>query len=91
MWRAFFLAMGISMVIVGAQFLVVERVVLATESPAASAPANDQRYLFGGPNNTASFSRGKEVVPPSWAPWSLMSAGAVVIIYSFTIPKRVAS
>lgn len=31
-----------------------------------------------------------DVVPPEWAPWSLMSAGAVIILYSFTIPKRMA-
>ncbi|QDS97460.1 hypothetical protein [Adhaeretor mobilis] len=26
--------------------------------------------------------------PPAWAPWSLMGGGAVVILYSFTIPRR---
>ncbi len=31
-----------------------------------------------------------DVTPPEWAPWSLMSAGAVIILYSFTIPKRIA-
>ena len=31
----------------------------------------------------------KEFVPPEWAPWSLMASGAVVVLYSFTIPKRV--
>jgi hypothetical protein len=30
-----------------------------------------------------------EIVPPDWAPWSLMGAGAVVMLYSFTIPQRV--
>lgn len=29
--------------------------------------------------------------PPEWAPWSLMAGGAVVVIYSFTIPRRVGS
>ena len=29
------------------------------------------------------------ISPPDWAPWSLMGAGAVVVLYSFTIPKRV--
>ena len=29
------------------------------------------------------------VVPPNWAPWSLMAGGAVVVLYSFTIPRRV--
>ena len=31
----------------------------------------------------------KEIVPPEWAPWSLMGGGLVVVLYSFTIPKRV--
>ena len=31
----------------------------------------------------------REVVPPDWAPWSLLAAGAVVMLYSFTIPQRV--
>lgn len=31
----------------------------------------------------------KEVNPPEWAPWSLMAGGAVVVLYSFTIPRRV--
>jgi hypothetical protein len=30
-----------------------------------------------------------EIVPPDWAPWSLLAAGAVVSLYSFTIPMRV--
>jgi hypothetical protein len=33
----------------------------------------------------------REIVPPDWAPWSLMGAGAVVMLYSFTIPQRVNS
>ena len=31
----------------------------------------------------------REVIPPDWAPWSLLAAGAVVMLYSFTIPQRV--
>ena len=30
-----------------------------------------------------------EIVPPDWAPWSLLASGAVVTLYSFTIPRRV--
>lgn len=29
----------------------------------------------------------RDVQPPEWAPWSLLSAGAVVVLYSFTLPK----
>ena len=31
----------------------------------------------------------REVAPPEWAPWSLIAGGAVVVLYSFTIPQRV--
>jgi hypothetical protein len=34
-------------------------------------------------------STSREVIPPEWAPWSLLGAGAVVMLYSFTIPQRV--
>jgi hypothetical protein len=30
----------------------------------------------------------RELVPAEWAPWSLLSAGAVVILYSFTLPQK---
>ncbi|MEM8943878.1 MAG: hypothetical protein AAGD11_01750 [Planctomycetota bacterium] len=30
----------------------------------------------------------EDLVPPEWAPWSLMGTGAVVVLYSFTIPRR---
>ena len=33
----------------------------------------------------------KVVAPPDWAPWSLMGGGAVVVLYSFTFPRRVAA
>jgi hypothetical protein len=33
----------------------------------------------------------REIVPPEWAPWSLIGGGAVVVLYSFTIPRRVAA
>ncbi|MCC7473822.1 MAG: hypothetical protein IT425_00380 [Pirellulales bacterium] len=33
----------------------------------------------------------REIIPPDWVPWSLLGAGAVVVLYSFTIPQRVGS
>lgn len=29
-----------------------------------------------------------EFAPPDWVSWSLLSAGAVTMLYSFTIPRR---
>ena len=86
MWRAFFLACGISLLIIGAQCLVVERVVLAHGK--GGAQTQNSEYLFGGESTPTAVGK-KDIIPPDWAPWSLMAAGAVVMIYSFTIPKRV--
>jgi hypothetical protein len=83
MWRGFFLAVGITSCILGAECLVFERAVLASPSQ-PSTPAAIGSY------SEQPAAGGKEFVPPEWAPWSLLSAGAVVILYSFTIPRRVA-
>ena len=69
MWRAFFLAVGVFIVALGAESLLIERALWSTGQGAAV----------------------RQLTPPEWAPWSLLSAGAVVIIYSFTIPRRVRS
>jgi hypothetical protein len=74
MWRAFFLAVGITAAVVGAQCLVLDRAVLVKQNPATP----------GGPPPM------REIVPPEWAPWSLISGGAVVVLYSFTVPRKLA-
>ena len=80
MWRAFFLAVGISLCVLGAECMVVDEAVIS-RSP---APAMATSYGPTPPNS----GRSRVVKPPEWAPWSLMSAGAVVILYSFTLPQR---
>jgi hypothetical protein len=82
MWRAFFLAIGFFIMLLGVQCLGVERVSLKIqEPPVPSDSIFDSEPKPGGP---------KQIVPPPWAPWSLLSSGAVMCLYSFTIPKRVA-
>ena len=81
MWRALFLAIGTFLIILGGEFLATERVLLkAREDPPKAGPFDMQPKL--GANKT--------VVPPNWAPWTLLSTGAVTCIYSFTLPKKVA-
>jgi hypothetical protein len=78
MLRAFFLATGICCLILGLECLVVEKAELKGG---------------GGTNSATNFARQampgyREIEPPEWAPWSLMSVGAVVMLYTFTIPKK---
>jgi hypothetical protein len=50
------------------------------------ALAVDKAVLKVSPNSQSTW---REVMPPDWVPWSLLGAGAVVMLYSFTIPQRV--
>lgn len=85
MWRALFLAIGISLCIFGAECLAVDRFELAGEAPPPSeaTPAT----LFGSPPPPPLSSR-RDWSPPEWAPWSFLSAGAVIILYSLTINRQ---
>ncbi len=79
MRRAFFFAIGIFVFLLGAQCLAVDKFVLKSRLP---PPPPKNTWLSGdqpkvGPN--------RELVPPDWAPWTLMSTGAVVCLYSYTV------
>lgn len=84
MWRAFFLAIGIYMCILGAECLAVEKFEMAKKG-AAPQPGSPATLFGSAPNPIAPKS---DVVPPEWAPWSLLSAGAVIILYSLTINRQ---
>ncbi|OHB70539.1 MAG: hypothetical protein A2V70_18625 [Planctomycetes bacterium RBG_13_63_9] len=81
MWRALFLAIGIYLMILGVECLGVEKANLKIrdDPPPPVSPWDTEAKV--GPQMT--------ITPPRWAPWSLMSSGAVVCLYSFTIPRRV--
>lgn len=74
MWRAFFLSVGIFVFVMGAECLGVEKFVLKPRIEMV-----DGEVVRSGPKRV--------LTPPDWAPWSLMSTGAVVCLYCFTVPK----
>lgn len=74
MWRALFISLGIYAVILGVECLLIERAVLAKRE----APNANQQAAVAN----------RDFIPPDWAPWSLMSTGAVTMLYSVTLPKR---
>lgn len=76
MWRSLFLALGAVACILGAEALVLDKAVLRSKAPTTTGVMADP-------------SARREIVPPEWAPWSLLSAGAVTMLYSFTVPNRV--
>ena len=82
MWRSFFLAIGIFLMIFGLECLGVERVTLrAHDDPPPSVLGFD---------NSQKEGPASQFTPAPWMPWSFLASGAVVCLYSFTIPKRMA-
>jgi hypothetical protein len=82
MWRALFLAIGFFLMILGVQCLGIEKINLRMhDAPPAPVSPFDTEQKTGAQ---------KQIMPPPWAPWSLLSSGAVMCLYSFTIPRRVA-
>jgi len=78
MWRALFLGIGVYLMLAGAQCLTVDRVVWR----GSPEPASSSMPFVKQP------PKANDVAPEPWIPWCLLSAGAVVCLYSFTIPKR---
>ncbi len=82
MWRAFFLSIGLFMALLGGQCLGIQKFTLKYRE----RPVVTQGGLLDG--KTVHPGAQKVLVPPAWAAWSLMATGAVVCLYSFTLPRR---
>lgn len=93
MWKAFFFAFGVSLIILGVECFLVDQVEVTrlkrrTETPQANT-------LFGQPQaKPASFvtpiqrDGSFKYQPKEWVPWSLLAIGTVVLIYTCTLPGR---
>ena len=84
MWRPFFLALGITIIFLGMECLVVEKAIMADEFAKTVTP-NADPYAY---EPVVATKVKREFSPPEWAPWSLMSVGAVVVLYSMTLTKK---
>lgn len=78
MWRSFFIAIGLYAVILGLECLVIDKAILAGREKAPKS-------AFG---LRSAEPPAREIAPSDWAPWSLLSGGAVTMLYSVTIPNR---
>jgi len=93
MFRAFLIAIGISMCIVGGECLVVDQAVVTYPHKGkknskmlsyAQDPFDPQS--FNSPALDSGMAR-REFKPPEWAPWSLLSGGVVVGLYALTVQR----
>lgn len=70
MWRAFFLAVGMFLLVAGVESMAIESAAIANPGDEGSGPT------------VVTFT------PREWVPWSLVSAGAVTMLYSYTLPQK---
>jgi hypothetical protein len=82
MRKAIVLAIGTFLIVFGVQCLGVETFHLRLRG----APA-EQYFPF---NKTPQLGPQKTWAPPNWMPWSLMGTGAIICLYTYTLPKHMA-
>lgn len=83
MWRAFFSAVGIVLVILGIECLLIDSAVLAA-GVVDDPMALQQNTMFGG---QLANTQNRVFRPAEWIPWSLLASGAVVLIYSISLRR----
>jgi hypothetical protein len=95
MFRAFLIAIGISMCIVGGECLVVDQAVVTYRNRSKKnavkatddAPSPFWQHSSVSPEPISGVVR-REIKPPEWAPWSLLSGGVVVALYALTVHRE---
>ena len=83
MAKAFFLAVGLSLCLLGGECFVVEKAVLAAKAKPKEA-AKSNSFLVG----TSTAPKKRVIKTPEWAPWTFLSAGAVIVLYSITLTRN---
>jgi hypothetical protein len=84
MWRAFFSAIGIVLLILGVECLLIDSAVLAAGVVDDPMPIQNSS-IFGG--STPQMASNRIFRPAEWIPWSLLASGAVVLLYSVSIRR----
>ena len=88
MWRALFLAVGAGLLMLGVEALALDHAVVAPDSLLGKRLQEEQseavrdEFGFQIGTKTVKVPTTKTIKPPEWAPWSLMSSGAVILLYA---------
>lgn len=82
MWRALFMALAISICLLGLECMVVKQAILTSRAPAASSSydASDSFAFAATPSK-------RTIQPADWHPWTLLSVGSVLMLYSLMLHK----
>jgi len=82
MMRATFFSIGLFVTLAGVSLLFVDKVVLSSREEAVRTQG------FRGMFSQMSAPKQKIYDPPDWAAFSLLSIGAVTMLYSVALPKK---
>ncbi|HEY6564915.1 MAG TPA: hypothetical protein VIY86_10495 [Pirellulaceae bacterium] len=85
MWREIVLAAGITLCLLGGEFMVVDRLVIADNGTAARVASDFGSTSYGGWGSTGSR---RVFVPPEWAPWGLLSGGVLTVLYGSALSQN---
>ncbi len=80
MWRSLFIALGIMAIIFGLECLLIDSAILYSKT---ATSAVDFFNPTSRPATSTSIWR-----PREWMPWAILSFGAVLVLYTFTLPRR---
>lgn len=81
MWRAFFSAIGIVLIILGLECLAIDS---ATFVAQASEEASGSQGI-GGLLASTPVGSNRVFRPTEWFPWSLLAIGSIVVLYSISL------
>lgn len=88
MLRSSFFAFGLFVTLWGASFLMIDKVQLRLkEEQTQQQPQAGFRGLLSRVT-TVTQERNKVFEPPQWLAFTLLSVGAVTMLYAVTLPKR---
>jgi len=76
------MAVGISALVLGVECLAVERVVMKQKQEVKA------KSLFDPASYGFSQPQAKVYDIPEWAPWSLLSGGAILMLYTLAASKQ---
>ncbi len=87
MWRAFFCAIGVVLIIMGIECLLIDSAVLV--AGIMDEPMSPIQQQSGGLFSPPPVATGADRVfrPSEWFPWSLLATGAIVLLYSISLRR----
>jgi hypothetical protein len=102
MWRSLFLALGIFLIIIGGETLVVDKYLmsdgrklpkLVQQNPNQAPNSAFQQVGYPGYSSTnavqaPTIKPNRVVQTKDWMPWSLLATGTIIVLYTYSLPRR---